>query len=43
MIKYEDYIKYGSEQACKDHAKFHVVGKDYIVQDGDLLHFLFNV
>jgi len=43
MIKYEDYINYGSEQACKDHAKFHVVGKDYIVQDGDLLHFLFNV
>jgi len=43
MIKYEDYIKYGSEQACKDHAKFHVVGKDYIVQDGDQLHFLFNV
>lgn len=43
MIKYEDYIKYGTEQACKDHAKFHVVGKDYIVQDGDQLHFLFNV
>ena len=43
MIKYDDYIKYGSEQACKDNAKFHVVGKDYIVQDGDQLHFLFNV
>ena len=43
MIKYTDYIKYGSEQACKDNAKFHVVGKDYVVQDGDLLHFLFNV
>lgn len=43
MIKYEDYVKYGSEQACKDAAKFHVVGKDYIVQDGDQLHFLFNV
>ncbi|MBL6962650.1 MAG: redox-regulated ATPase YchF [Bacteroidetes bacterium] len=43
MIKYEDYVKYGSEQACKDHAKFHVVGKDYVVQDGDQLHFLFNV
>lgn len=43
MIKYEDYVKYGSEQACKDNARFHVVGKDYMVQDGDLLHFLFNV
>ncbi len=43
MIKYDDFIKYGSEQACKDHACFHIVGKDYVVQDGDLLHFLFNV
>ncbi len=43
MIKYEDYVRYGSEQACKDHACFHIVGKDYIVQDGDQMHFLFNV
>ncbi|MEA3494994.1 MAG: redox-regulated ATPase YchF [Bacteroidota bacterium] len=43
MIKYDDFINLGSEQACKDAAKFQVVGKNYIVQDGDLLHFLFNV
>jgi GTP-binding protein YchF len=43
MIKYTDYVELKSEQACKDAAKFHVVGKDYIVQDGDQLHFLFNV
>lgn len=43
MMKYEDYIKYGSEQACKDAARFHVVGKEYIVEDGDILHFRFNV
>lgn len=43
MMKYEDYIRFGSEQACKDAAKFHVVGKDYTVEDGDILHFRFNV
>ena len=43
MIKYTDYVELGTEQACKDAAKFHVVGKDYVVQDGDQLHFLFNV
>ncbi|MBT7994393.1 MAG: redox-regulated ATPase YchF [Bacteroidetes bacterium] len=43
MIKFTDYVELKTEQACKDAAKFHVVGKDYIVQDGDQLHFLFNV
>jgi GTP-binding protein YchF len=43
MMKYEDYVQYGSEQACKDHAKFHVVGKEYIVEDGDILHIRFNI
>jgi ribosome-binding ATPase len=43
MIKHEDFLKLKSEQACKDAAKFHVVGKDYVVEDGDMMHFRFNV
>ena len=43
MIKHTDFLELKSEQACKDAAKFHVVGKDYVVQDGDMMHFRFNV
>lgn len=43
LMKYDDYIKYGSEHACKDAAKFYVVGKEHIIEDGDILHFRFNV
>ncbi len=43
VIKYEDYIKYGSESACKEAGKMNIEGKDYIVQDGDIMHFRFNV
>jgi GTP-binding protein YchF len=43
VIKYEDYIKYGSESACRDAGKLAVEGKDYVVQDGDIMHFRFNV
>lgn len=43
VIKYEDYITYKSEQAVKDAGKFKVEGKNYIVEDGDLLHIRFNV
>ncbi len=42
-IAYDDFIKYGGEQACKEAGKMRSEGKDYIVQDGDLLNFLFNV
>ncbi len=42
-IAYDDFIKYGSEQACKEAGKMRSEGKEYIVQDGDLLNFLFNV
>lgn len=42
-IHYDDYIKYRSEAACKDAGKLQVEGKDYIVQDGDVMHFRFNV
>jgi GTP-binding protein YchF len=43
VIKYADYIKYGSEAACRENGKLAVEGKDYIVQDGDIMHFRFNV
>ncbi len=43
VIKYDDYIKYGSEQAVKDAGNFHVEGKNYVVEDGDVMHIRFNV
>lgn len=43
VIKYEDFIRYGSEAACREHGKLSVEGKDYVVQDGDIMHFRFNV
>ncbi len=43
VIKYEDYIKYGSEAAVREAGKMAVEGKEYVVQDGDIMHFRFNV
>ena len=43
MIKYEDFIALGGEAACRQAGKLAVEGKDYVVQDGDIMHFLFNV
>ena len=43
VIKYEDYMKYGSEAAVREAGKLGVEGKDYVVQDGDIMHFRFNV
>ena len=43
VIKYDDYIALGSEAACKEAGKMSVEGKDYVVQDGDIMHFRFNV
>ena len=43
VIKYEDYIKYGSEAAVREAGKLAVEGKEYVVQDGDIMHFRFNV
>ena len=43
VIKYEDYLKYGSEAAVREAGKLGVEGKEYIVQDGDIMHFRFNV
>lgn len=43
VIKYKDYVELGSENACKEAGKMGVEGKEYIVQDGDVMHFRFNV
>ena len=43
VIKYEDFIAYGSENAVKEAGKMSVEGKEYVVQDGDVMHFRFNV
>ena len=43
VIKYEDYIALGSEVKVREAGKMHVEGKEYIVQDGDIMHFRFNV
>ena len=43
VIKYEDFISYGSENAVKEAGKMSVEGKEYVVQDGDVMHFRFNV
>lgn len=43
VIKYQDYIDYGTENAVKEAGKLSVEGKDYVVEDGDIMHFRFNV
>ena len=43
VIKYDDYIKYGSETAVREAGKLGIEGKEYVVQDGDIMHFRFNV
>lgn len=43
VIKYDDYVTLGSEKACREAGKIAIEGKEYVVQDGDIMHFLFNV
>jgi hypothetical protein len=43
VIKYDDYVKLASEHACRDAGKIAIEGKEYVVQDGDIMHFRFNV
>jgi GTP-binding protein YchF len=43
VIAYNDFVELGSESACRDAGKLSVEGKDYVVNDGDLMHFRFNV
>ncbi len=42
-MAYDDFIQYGGESGCKENGKLRVEGKEYIVKDGDILHFRFNV
>jgi GTP-binding protein YchF len=43
VISYEDFVAYGGEQGAKEAGKMRLEGKEYIVQDGDVMHFRFNV
>lgn len=43
VIAYEDFVTYKSEAACRENGKLRIEGKEYVVQDGDVMHFRFNV
>lgn len=43
IISYQDFIQYKGEQGCKEAGKLRIEGKEYIMQDGDIVHFRFNV
>lgn len=43
VIAYNDFVQYGSEAACRDNGKLRIEGKEYLVKDGDIMHFRFNV
>ena len=43
VIKYDDFIRLGSETACREAGRLGIEGKDYVVEDGDIMHFRFNV
>ena len=43
VISYDDYIQFGSEASCREAGKLRIEGKEYIVKDGDVMHFRFNV
>jgi len=43
VITYEDFVALGSEARCKEAGKLRLEGKDYVVQDGDIIHFRFAI
>ena len=43
VISYDDFVKYGSEAAARDAGRLRIEGKEYLVKDGDVMHFRFNV
>jgi ribosome-binding ATPase YchF (GTP1/OBG family) len=43
VIAYVDFIQYGSESACRENGRLRIEGKEYVVKDGDVMHFRFNV
>jgi ribosome-binding ATPase len=43
VIGFDDFVKYGSESACRENGRLRIEGKEYLVKDGDVMHFRFNV
>jgi ribosome-binding ATPase len=43
VIAYDDYVKYSNEAACREAGRLRIEGKEYLVHDGDVMHFRFNV
>jgi GTP-binding protein YchF len=43
VIAYKDYVQYKNEAACRENGRLRIEGKEYVVQDGDVMHFRFNV
>lgn len=43
VISYDDYVKFGSETSARDNGRLRIEGKEYVVSDGDVMHFRFNV
>jgi ribosome-binding ATPase YchF (GTP1/OBG family) len=43
VIAFEDFINFKSEAACRENGKLRIEGKEYLVKDGDIMHFRFNV
>ena len=43
VIAYDDYVKHGTEAKCRAAGVLRVEGKEYVLKDGDVVHFLFNV
>ena len=43
VISYDDFSKYGGEQGAKDAGRWRLEGKDYAIEDGDVIHFRFNI
>ena len=43
VISYNDYVEYGSETKVKEGGKMRLEGKEYVVSDGDIMHFRFNI
>jgi GTP-binding protein YchF len=43
VVHYEDFVQYGSDAKCREHGKLRLEGKEYVVKDGDIIHFRFNV
>jgi GTP-binding protein YchF len=43
VVHYDDFIQYGSDAKCREHGKLRLEGKEYVVRDGDIIHFRFNV